>query len=490
MNFQDVIRDVHDPSTHSLQTSSGSATIFAVVNTGAAGVGNSIVTINPRTDYIGLMSISGNVVVGTPTVFVGTPTLTANVGLPTVTMSNPDSSVIDANNTTTTPLGIDEVYTGTATDCTGYSNITNTIYADKDSAASGMQFQFCSDSSFGANTDTHSFTLDFSESPVRRFQFPVTARYFRIKYTNGGTGQGAFNIQNILHRGNVLTSIHRVGNNLTTDRSAQLVKSVIAGETTAGGGAMINVKVNPSGTLETNAEITEPLPTGKNYIGLVTVANTVTVGAHALTAGVAGIGFTTVAIASGSVGLNAGTAGIGFATVKVDTGTKYIGLATVNIGTIKAWANPNTYIGLVTAVVSSTARSITGNVTISDSKGFIGLTSVQGNVNIGGTNKTLIPKPIAISASGDATIFVPSSTFKVTHLLLNSDATVRMTIKSGASYLVGNASVGVTLSPNGGWVENGSPISPVYVGLANAASFVVNTSATANVGGKVIYFEE
>lgn len=107
-----------------------------------------------------------------------------------------------------------------------------------------------------------------------------------------------------------------------------------------------------------------------------------------------------------------------------------------------------------------------------------------------GTTKTLIPKPIALSASGDATIFVPSNTFKVTHMLLNSDATVRMTIKSGASYLVGNASVGVTLSPNGGWVENGSPDSPVYVGLAGAASFVVNSNVTANIGGKVIYFDE
>jgi hypothetical protein len=169
-------------------------------------------------------------------------------------VTTPASSIIDSGNSTTTPLGIDGVYTGTAFDCEGYSSITNTIYADEDSATDGMQYQFCSDDSFGANTDTHSFTLDFSDSPVRRFQFSVTARYFRIKYTNGGTAQGAFDVQNIAHRTNVLTSIHRLGNDTTLDRSAQLVKALIMGETTAGGGGTVNVKVNPSGTLEVNEE--------------------------------------------------------------------------------------------------------------------------------------------------------------------------------------------------------------------------------------------
>jgi hypothetical protein len=40
---------------------------------------------------------------------------------------------------------------------------------------------------------------------------------------------------------------------INTSTLADLNRSVIAGETTAGGGAFVNVKVNPSGTLETNA---------------------------------------------------------------------------------------------------------------------------------------------------------------------------------------------------------------------------------------------
>lgn len=217
----------------------------------------------------------------------------------TVTTSSA-SSVIDANNSTTTPLIADAVWTGTAVDCTGYSNITNTIYADQDSATDGMEYQFCSDSSFGVNTDTHKFTLEAGSQ--RRFQFPVTARYFRIKFTNGGTGQGAFDVQNILHTTNVLTSIHRLGDTTTTDRSAQLTKSAIMGETTAGGGGMVNVKVNPSGTLQVNASqdtdpwivdgsgVTQPVsgtvtvanPTADPETGLATSANQLPDG-HAVT---------------------------------------------------------------------------------------------------------------------------------------------------------------------------------------------------------------
>lgn len=75
-NFQDVLRDVHDPSTHALKISGtiqaagqatvsilgtptvfiGTPTLYAVVNTGAAGVGNSMVTLNAGPNFIGLVT--------------------------------------------------------------------------------------------------------------------------------------------------------------------------------------------------------------------------------------------------------------------------------------------------------------------------------------------------------------------------------------------------------------------------------------------------
>jgi hypothetical protein len=61
-------------------------------------------------------------------------------------------------------------------------------------------------------------------------------------------------IQTILHKSDILTSIHRIGATLTGDRSCQVVKAAIVGETQAGGGAYVNVKVDPSGGLAVDDE--------------------------------------------------------------------------------------------------------------------------------------------------------------------------------------------------------------------------------------------
>jgi hypothetical protein len=115
-----------------------------------------------------------------------------------------------------------------------------------------MKFQFSTD---GTNwDDSYDFHLDATISTTRRFQFPVCAQYFRINYTNAGTNQTYFRVQTWLHRTNVLTSIHSAGSTVVHDRSCQLMKSVITGETTAGGGGFVNVKVTASGALTVEAE--------------------------------------------------------------------------------------------------------------------------------------------------------------------------------------------------------------------------------------------
>ena len=115
-----------------------------------------------------------------------------------------------------------------------------------------MQFQFSTDNT---NWDeTHNYTYNNSvDSTAREFQFPVHARYFRVVYTNGGVAQTHFRLQTILHGNNVLPLIIRVGDTIYGDRSATLVKSVLSGESSAGGGTYANVKVSPSGSLEVNA---------------------------------------------------------------------------------------------------------------------------------------------------------------------------------------------------------------------------------------------
>lgn len=145
-------------------------------------------------------------------------------------------NVISTDNSTTSTLAGGATYTGTWEDVSAYSSIAINVFADVDSANDGMMFQFSSD---GSNADdVYDFTLDASQSTDRRFQFPVTAQYFRAVYENGAGAQSAFRLQTILHRNPIRTSIHRVDDVVTTDRSAELVKAVIAAKIAEGAEAI------------------------------------------------------------------------------------------------------------------------------------------------------------------------------------------------------------------------------------------------------------
>lgn len=196
------------------------------------------------------------------------------------------------------------------------------------------------------------------------------------------------------------------------------------------------------------------------------------------------VGNATVAISSAATifaVVNTGAAGQ--ASVVLDNSLAKIGFATIFPAT--AWPDPKAYIGLVTV-------GGIGTITLADPKGFIGLVTAI-NVN-GGSNKTYIPFPITLSTGSVATIAVPTNKFKITSLLISSNATVRINIKSGVTYLTGNASLGINLNPGGGFVKFGSPDAPAYIGLANAAALVIEKADSsgniAQIGGDVMYFDE
>ena len=131
---------------------------------------------------------------------------------------------ISTNNSTTSVLDGDAVYTGTADDISNFANVTIQLDSSHDSAVDGMTFQFSID-----NTnwdDVYTFTYTAAEG-ARRFQFPATAQFFRIVYTNGSTLQTHFRVQTILHVSDILTSIHRLKDDTSPDRSVEIVKSAL-----------------------------------------------------------------------------------------------------------------------------------------------------------------------------------------------------------------------------------------------------------------------
>lgn len=212
---------------------------------------------------------------------------------------------------------------------------------------------------------------------------------------------------------------------------------------------------------------------------------------------------------------------IGLVTSVNGAGDRYIGLVT------------NTTVGLVTTIQTGNSTiihgsnvtlnasnadigsvsilggslSLVGSTTLIDAKSYIGLVTSTlgvGTTFIGlttswsrnaGSAKTLTPYSLNLSTSSVVTIAVPTNnqSMYITNMVLSSDATVRVSIKSGVTYMTGNASLGITLNPGGGFIQTGAPDSPSWIGLPSGALVVEKfdmTGTKANIGGTLVTFTE
>ena len=154
-------------------------------------------------------------------------------------------SEVEAGNSSVATLGIGATFTGPGVDLLDHQAITVMIDASHDSAVDGMQFQFSSDNS---NWDV-SLDFTYTVNGGRIFQFGIYAQYFRVVYTNGGTGQTHFRCQTLLHHETTLTTIHRLVDNASPDRSAEIVKSVLIAQA-AGSGDFVPVQATASGNFK------------------------------------------------------------------------------------------------------------------------------------------------------------------------------------------------------------------------------------------------
>ncbi len=111
--------------------------------------------------------------------------------------SNPTGGYISVNNTTTTPLVGDAVFTGTKDEVYGFSSVSVFIYTDVASAANGLSLELSAD---GINWDRKK-TVTVTASVSQVHTLSVVTRYFRVVYTNGPDDQTTVRIQSIYHSG-------------------------------------------------------------------------------------------------------------------------------------------------------------------------------------------------------------------------------------------------------------------------------------------------
>ena len=154
-----------------------------------------------------------------------------------------------SENSTDTPLGIGEVFTGSGwQDSLDYGVISIDVSADQASATDGLVVQWSNDGITVHNTD--SFTILANTN--KTFTFGPANRYIRLKYTNGAVGQEVFQLNTLLRRVYVKPSSHRINDAIVGQDDAELVKSVSTG--LAPDGTFKNVLVTNTGNQKISIE--------------------------------------------------------------------------------------------------------------------------------------------------------------------------------------------------------------------------------------------
>ena len=113
------------------------------------------------------------------------------------------NSIVSSGNSTSTPLGVSGVFTGTAIDVSAYSSITVYATASVPSAVNGLVIKFGSISgTWDITTTTITLTAPISPATTTTVSLftPVLAQYMQVVYTNDSLTQvgGTFRLQTLL----------------------------------------------------------------------------------------------------------------------------------------------------------------------------------------------------------------------------------------------------------------------------------------------------
>ena len=131
-------------------------------------------------------------------------------------------------NSTTTPLTAGSTWTGTAHETNGYGILYINVFSNVASATDGLVIEQSTD---GTNWDFDD-TYTIPANTGKTFSVQPAGKFFRVKYTNGGTNQTVFRLQSVL-KNTGLDSSHRVQDSLNDDDDGRLRLSVLKLRTAA-----------------------------------------------------------------------------------------------------------------------------------------------------------------------------------------------------------------------------------------------------------------
>ncbi len=156
----------------------------------------------------------------------------------------------DANNITTTALGIGGSYNGASRDLTGYSQITINVVTD---VPGTLAITWSTGFATGAvATNYFSIIGSLSGTENETIHVPVNAKFYRIGYTNGAVAQSIFRLQSLLSPIPSVGFIRSIDRPIEAREDAMITHSVIAGPIAVGGSSFEDAVVTSDGLLTVN----------------------------------------------------------------------------------------------------------------------------------------------------------------------------------------------------------------------------------------------
>jgi ribosomal protein L35 len=161
-----------------------------------------------------------------------------------------NSSKVVIDNSTMAPLNANAIFNGTSFNTLDYSMLFVTVYSDVGSAIDGLCVETSSDNIVWRDGDCFTILGGFEKT----FSFQPNKQYMRVKYTNGGIAQSAFDLHTIAKKTNSKPSNHRIQDSIVTEDDAELVKAVLTGENTNFPGQFLNIKTTAGGNLRVTVD--------------------------------------------------------------------------------------------------------------------------------------------------------------------------------------------------------------------------------------------
>lgn len=154
-------------------------------------------------------------------------------------------------NSTSVSLPFLAVFSGLAEDVSNYVSIDISVISDQPSLAGGLKLEWSQDNIIFDYTET--FTVPANVGQF--YSFSPRAKYFRLSYANGLTGQSSFSLTTVYYTINRSSYVQNLNTDIVAEKAVDVVRSVIAGQKSgAKGGNYTNLLSTDSGVLRVSLD--------------------------------------------------------------------------------------------------------------------------------------------------------------------------------------------------------------------------------------------